>query len=174
MLSAMQADVLAPSIRRVSVEASAAALALAAQAWPESERAGQLAALAEIVRSGQRDSLVLIAAHCGDRLCGALLAQVLTGRTAVVWPPQFAADGSPAIAALLLDEFCRQMRTLGVCLGQAVLESTRSAGALALQAAGFVHASDLSYLAAVSFGGGMAVCGWPAQSLSNAAVQGWG
>ncbi len=148
MLAAMQADSPALSIRRVALAGNTAVLALAAQAWPESERSGQLAALAEIVRSGQGESLVLIAAHRGDRLCGAVLAQVLAGRAAVLWPPQLAAHGSPAIATPLLDELACQLRQMDVRLGQAVLERANSASALDLQAAGFVHAGDLAYLAA--------------------------
>jgi ribosomal protein S18 acetylase RimI-like enzyme len=144
----MQAQAPALSIRRVSPEGNAAALALAAQAWPPSERPGQLAALAQLVRSGQSDSLVLIAAYRGDRLCGAVLAQVLVGKAAVVWPPQLAASAHVAIAQQLLDELRLELSELDVCLGQAVLESPSSAGALALETAGYVQAGDLAYLAA--------------------------
>ena len=144
----MQAEAQALSIRRVSPEGNAAVLALAAQAWPPSERSGQLTALAELVQSGQSESLVLLGAYRGDRLCGAVLAQVLVGRAAVVWPPQLASEARAAIAQQLLDELRLELSVQDVCLGQAVLDDVKSKGAAALLSAGYVHAGDLAYLAA--------------------------
>ncbi len=148
MLAAMQAAAPPLSIRRVSLEGNGATLALAAQAWPASQRAGQFAALAELVQAGQADQFVLVAATSGERLCGAVLAQVLAGRAAVVWPPQMAGDQCFAADLPLLAELARQLAAADVCLAQAVLDDTSGHFALVLQAAGFVQAGNLSYLAA--------------------------
>ena len=133
---------------RIPVGDDAAALALAAQAWPEMERAGQLAALTELVQAGKRDQLVLNAAYRDGCLCGAMLGQLLAGHAAVVWPPQIRGDLPAEIDSALCDEIDRQFRQEAVCLAQAILETATNGAAQSLHAAGFVHAGDLLYMAA--------------------------
>jgi mycothiol synthase len=147
MLAAMTA-VLPLVIRRVSIDSDQNALALAAQAWPASERAGQLTAIAQLVMEGKADDLVLVAARAGTQLCGAVLAQRLVGRAAVVWPPQLADAQSTELATGLLDELESLLRVAGNCLAQALLESPTDRAAQTLRAAGFQHAGDLLYMSA--------------------------
>lgn len=135
------------SIQSVPIGTDAAGLALAARAWPEMERRGQLAALANLVQSGQAQQMVLLVARRGERLCGAVLAQLLAGRTAVVWPPQLG-DGSPASCGnALLGELDRLLRAAGNYFAQAVLKRD-SSGMDQLLAAGFVTGGELAYMAA--------------------------
>ena len=147
MLAGMNAA-LPLSIERRPVESDAAALALAAQAWPEIERPGQLAALLKVVQSGEGEQLVLLVARRGGQLCGAVLAQVLAGRTAVVWPPQ-AIDGRfDDCGKTLLEELEQHLRAAGLYFAQAVLEADHGGGTELLHAAGFVTAGELTYMAA--------------------------
>jgi ribosomal protein S18 acetylase RimI-like enzyme len=148
MLTAMTAAE-PPVIRRTGIDADAA-LALAARAWPTTERAGQLTAIAQLVADGKGGDLVLVAAYWQSRLCGAVLGQVLVGRAAVVWPPQLAAGQSATLAVELLDELHRQLAVADVCLAQALLEDSASDDAVILRAAGYEHAGDLLYMAAES------------------------
>jgi hypothetical protein len=67
MLASMESDV-PLSIQSVPIGTDAAGLALAARAWPEMERRGQLAALANLVQSGQAQQMVLLVARRGERL----------------------------------------------------------------------------------------------------------
>jgi len=148
MLAAMTAVLPPLVIRRVSIDSDRDALALAAQAWPAAERDGQLAAMAQLVKEGKADDLVLVAARAGTRLGGAVLAQRLVGRAAVVWPPQLADARSTDLATTLLDELQSLLRAAGTCLTQALLESPTDRAAQTLQAAGFRHAGDLLYMSA--------------------------
>jgi ribosomal protein S18 acetylase RimI-like enzyme len=134
-------------IRRAAIDA-ADALALAAQAWPPTERSSQLAALAQLVAEGKSNDLVLVAALCGSQPRGAILAQILVGRAAVVWPPQLAGNLHPEIATELLDELHRHLCDAGICLAQALLEDPMGAAAVTLQSAGYEHAGDLLYMSA--------------------------
>jgi ribosomal protein S18 acetylase RimI-like enzyme len=148
MLAAMTAVVPPQVIRRAPIEAASDALALAAQAWPPTERAGQLAALAQLVAEGKANDLVLVAARCDSHLCGAVLGQILAGRAAVVWPPQLAGNQHAEIATELLHELHHQLRNAGTCLTQALLEDPVGNAAQTLRSAGYEHAGDLLYMSA--------------------------
>jgi ribosomal protein S18 acetylase RimI-like enzyme len=124
------------------------ALHLAAEAWPADERAGQLAAIRQIVADGMAGELVLVAARRGGRLVGAELAHKLAGRSAVVWAPQLRGGENSATTLALLAELHKQLARADVQLCQALLESATSPEANLLLAAGYQHAGDLLYMAA--------------------------
>jgi ribosomal protein S18 acetylase RimI-like enzyme len=126
-------------------------LALAAQAWPESERAGHWHALNTLLQNGRGDDVLLPAAWRGDQLLAAVVGQVMTGRTALVWPPQFAHVNTPHhqnVSAALLDRLHGELAARGVHLAQALLSSDDGAATGRLQHGGFLHAANLLYLAA--------------------------
>src|SRR5262245_59314096 len=75
-----------PFIDRCDPATDKEALALAAQAWPEAERAGYWQAIRSLVSEGDPDRAVLLAVHNANRLLAAHVAQLLPGNVAVVWP----------------------------------------------------------------------------------------
>jgi ribosomal protein S18 acetylase RimI-like enzyme len=125
--------------------------ALAAQAWSEPERPAFWQAIAALVRSGQADRVVLLAARRRGEPIAAQLAQAMPGRVAVVWPPQFdAADAQhrEQVAALLFERLLRELPGCDVHLAQALLPHNDQAAGRLFAAGGFSHAADLLYLAA--------------------------
>jgi ribosomal protein S18 acetylase RimI-like enzyme len=126
-------------------------LALAAQAWSEPERPAFWQAIAAMIRSGQADRVVLLAARRHGEPIAAQLAQAMPGRVAVVWPPQFQIADEPSrenVAALLFDRLMRELSGCDVHLAQALLTHDNRAAANQFAAGGFSHAADLLYLAA--------------------------
>src|SRR5688572_28703046 len=110
------------------------ALALAAQAWPEAERAGYWQAIRSLVSQGDGDQAnvgpacragpVLPAVRNPNRLLAAQVAQVLPGSVAVVWSPQF----EPAIpseqlhlAAALFVRMNHELQKAGAQMAQALV-----------------------------------------------------
>ena len=73
-----------PSIDRCNPATDKEALALAAQAWPEAERAGYWQAIRSLVSQGDADRAVLLAIRGDHQLLAAQVAQVLPGNVAVV------------------------------------------------------------------------------------------
>src|SRR6185369_16075228 len=73
-----------------------AALELAAVAWPAAERLAYGQAIENLIESGLAERVVLVAGRCGERVVAAQLAQMLPGRAAIAWPPQFAGQNSAA------------------------------------------------------------------------------
>jgi mycothiol synthase len=143
------------AVRRLPLADGQDALRLAALAWPDNERAGQLAVIARHLVAGQADEFVLIEARSQSQLVGAILAQRLAGRTAVVWPPQTVGSDDSAgrddgIGGELLDAVCEQLAQADIRLAQALVEAPTSAAAKQLIATGFIHAGDLLYMAAVA------------------------
>lgn len=124
-------------------------LALAAQAWPETERAH---IWREIRLAAQADptTVVLLAARRSERLLAAVVANILPGRAAVVWPPQFAgAETSQAdISRVILRELAEALQARGVQVAQALLGAGDFAQAELLAAGRFWRAADLLFLSA--------------------------
>jgi ribosomal protein S18 acetylase RimI-like enzyme len=125
-------------------------LALASLAWSEDERAQQwrdvrAAALAD------PSSVVLIAARDGETLAAAAVAQIMPGRAAVVWPPQFVANPlAPNVgeAGVLLAEMAVVLAERGAALAQALLACDVPVQAGRLAAGGFRRAANLLYMSA--------------------------
>jgi hypothetical protein len=126
-------------------------LAVAAQAWPEAERAAYWQAIAALVRSGQARRVVLLAAREGERLLAVQLAQSLPGRVAVAWPPQFtplSQGQQEQIAALLFARLTSDLAVTDAEMVQALLATNDDALGRLFTIGGFTHAADLLYLAA--------------------------
>jgi ribosomal protein S18 acetylase RimI-like enzyme len=139
------------SLRRIPFEQGLDALRLAADAWPPEERAGQLAALREQIRAGRASDLVLVEARANGVLVGAALAQVLAGRAAVVWHPRVVAGREvwSSLAQELFGAVHAELALVGVHLAQSLVRSDDGATREAFVSAGYVHAGDLLYMAAV-------------------------
>lgn len=129
------------------------ALALAAQAWPESERAGHWQGIKAAIEDGEEQRIVLLAARRGEELVGAALGQAMAGRTAVVWLPQVAepradAAAAHAICRTLLDQLAIELHACGAAVAQGLVAHDDRQAAGILQAGGFEHGADLRYLVA--------------------------
>jgi mycothiol synthase len=147
MLACMTAQ-LPPAIVRVAVEPRSAALALASRAWPETERESQLAAIEQLVAESGAGALILLAAGSATDPVASVLAQVLPGKSAVVWPPQLTQRAPGEISMPLLSALDEHLAHAGVALAQVLLEQAAGPAAALLGAAGYVHAGDLLYMAA--------------------------
>src|SRR5687767_825371 len=96
-----------PTVARCDPSIEKEALALAAQAWHETERAAYWQTIGGMIRGGQSDRVFLLAVRENDRLLAAQIAQSLPGRAAAVWPPQFARaneEKQHQIAAALFEQ----------------------------------------------------------------------
>src|SRR5438034_9074657 len=112
------------SIARCDPAAHKDVLALATEAWPDAERAAYQQSLSGLLKSGQANQIVLLAAREDDRLVAAQLAQSLPGRAAVVWQPQFAAaekTGQREIASQLFARLAAELVHAGAHLAQALV-----------------------------------------------------
>jgi ribosomal protein S18 acetylase RimI-like enzyme len=125
-------------------------LALAAQAWPEAERAAYWKVMRDLIRGGQPERIVLLAARQGDQLLSAQVGQLLPGKVAVAWPPQFAVyrQDSRSLATLMSTRVVRELAAIGAELAQALLRCDDEATAAVFADVHFSHAADLLYMAA--------------------------
>jgi ribosomal protein S18 acetylase RimI-like enzyme len=138
-------------IDRCDPAAEKEVLAIAAQAWPEVERAAYWQAIAALVRGGQSDRVVLLAARQGDRLLAAQLGQSLPGRVAAAWPPQFTAGDTinrDQITGQLFARLTSDLAATGAQMAQALLADGDEPAQRLFAIGGFKHAADLLYLAA--------------------------
>jgi ribosomal protein S18 acetylase RimI-like enzyme len=139
------------SIVRCDPRAEKSVMALAAQAFPEAERAAYWQAISALARGGHADRVVLLAARENDEWVAAQVAQSLPGRVAVVWPPQFTAIDETKIdslARLLFDGLIPDLTAIGAHLAQALVAPHDQTAARLFTLGGFTHAADLLYLAA--------------------------
>jgi mycothiol synthase len=139
-----------PLIDRCDPAADKEALALAAQAWPEAERAGYWQAIRSLVSQGHPERAVLLAIRNADRLLAAQVAQVLPGNVAVVWLPQF--DKAPAsdqahLAAALFARMKHELKQGGAQMAQSLISAGDDASSTLFSSGGFSKAADLLYLA---------------------------
>ncbi|MEX2174675.1 MAG: GNAT family N-acetyltransferase [Pirellulaceae bacterium] len=137
-------------LTRIPVACQTAALQLAARAWPADERTGQLAAIEKLVAEGRAEDILLIEARRGAELVGAVLAQTLCGRSAVVWPPQSIDADDSTTAASLLQSLHDRLTASGTHLAQTILDSANEFPAATMVAAGYVYAGELCYMAALA------------------------
>ncbi|QDU29809.1 putative acetyltransferase [Anatilimnocola aggregata] len=126
-----------------------AALQLAAAAWHEAERAAQVAIVLRTV-DHQPPRFKLVAAHQDDALVGAVLAECLPGRAAVVMQPRITDNAIEpgAIAGALLQGMNQALRADGTLLAQALTKQRSDEAAGQFQASGYYLVGDLLYLAA--------------------------
>lgn len=140
------------SIDRCNVTKSSAALELAARAWPASEKDAYAAGIQQAIEIGNAGSVVLLAARHGEQLIAAQLAQMLAGRAALIWPPQFIGGSeSPnqAIAAAALGlKLAVELKDNGIGIAQSLIAPGDDDHEKWLAIGGLSHAADLLYLAA--------------------------
>jgi mycothiol synthase len=140
-----------PSIDRCDPAGDKEALALAAQAWPEAERAGYWQAIRSLVSQGEGDRAVLLAARAADRLLAAQVAQVLPGSVAVVWSPQFETtipSEQLHLAAAMFARMNHELQKAGAQMAQAFVVAGNEVNSRLFSIGGFSKAADLLYLAA--------------------------
>jgi mycothiol synthase len=125
------------------------ALGLAAQAWPEAERAGYWKSISDCIRTGQAEQVVLVAAREDDPLLAAQVGQLLPGRAAVVWAPQFLTTiqrANKSVAAEMFQQLTSHLSAGGAHLAQALISSEDATVADMFSLGGFSHAANLLYL----------------------------
>src|SRR5262245_17492318 len=109
-------EIHASAIDRCDPGVEKEALALAAQAWPEAERAGHWQEIRAAALGRQGSDWILLAARRDESLLAAMLARQLPGRTALVWLPQLA--GSQAnpnlLRELLFSRLDEELKQAGV------------------------------------------------------------
>jgi ribosomal protein S18 acetylase RimI-like enzyme len=126
-------------------------LALAAQAWPESERAAYWKSIQALVRDGHAEQVVLLAGQEQNEVVAAQIAQSLSGRAAIVWPPQFADHAHAPRTTMATPLFARlwpELAAAGVELAQSLASASDPSTTQLLELGGLSHAADLLYLAA--------------------------
>ena len=139
-------------VQRCDLAQSAEALALAAKAWPEAERTAYYQSVQQAVDSGRAESVVLLSGCRDGQVIAAQIGQVLPGRAAVVWPPQFAetceAIRRGVTAASLGREMATALKRGGAKVAQALVVADDPESASWLAVGGLSYAADLLYLCA--------------------------
>jgi mycothiol synthase len=127
-------------------------LEIAARAWPAAERLAYGQAIERLIENGQANRIVLVSARCGERILAAQLAQMLSGKAAIVWPPQFEGQNTAACrektAAALGQYLAAALKQGGMHIAQSLVTPSDSASSEWLEIGGFSHAADLLYLTA--------------------------
>lgn len=88
----------------------------------------------------------LLGAWRGERLVGAVLAQLQAGKTAVVWMPGLIPEEPGSTARELLEAATNWLERQGTCVAQVMLESVNDSARASLESAGFAYLVDLLYL----------------------------
>jgi ribosomal protein S18 acetylase RimI-like enzyme len=142
------------SVGRYDPATNRALLALAAQAWPDTERAGYWRAIHDAIASGQGSQVILLGLVDRGAWCGAQVAQVLAGHVALVWPPQFTATSSEPLskrrsaAGELFARLHAELAQAGTQLAQALTSAGDSVAPALLELGGYTRIADLCYLSA--------------------------
>lgn len=140
------------TIDRCDVAKSSADLELASQGWPASEKDGYALGIQQAIEIGNAGSVVLLAARWREQLIAAQLAQMLAGRAALVWPPQFSESdksSTQGIAAAALGLYLATvLKRSGIGIAQSLVAPGDQDSEKWLAIGGFSHAADLLYLAA--------------------------
>ena len=88
----------------------------------------------------------LLEARRGERIVGAVFAQMQPGATAVVWPPELVDGEEGQTAAALMDATVDFLQAQPITMAQALVEADSRVAAVRLETAGFKHATDLLYM----------------------------
>ena len=124
----------------------AKALALLVSGFPKAEQPGYLDTLARLVGSPAAErELVVVEARDGQQRSGVVLAQVLAGRAALIWPVR---AGDEILADNLLQQALEELRSRGIIVAQALATPDRPDEARPFETAGFVRGGELLYMAA--------------------------
>jgi GNAT superfamily N-acetyltransferase len=98
------------------------------------------------VESGEVSLEGLLEARRGDRLVGAVFAQVQAGSSSVLWPPRIVPQEPPETASQLLAATSTWMAARGVRVAQALMERIDRADDAVLREGGFQPLANLLYL----------------------------
>ncbi|ADB19414.1 GCN5-related N-acetyltransferase [Pirellula staleyi DSM 6068] len=124
--------------------------------WSENERQQQLDRLIAAAEAGQFDHFRLYAKVEGEKICVAMLVELLTGNVANCWPP--------AVIRTNLTDLAQEKRNLAQLgatiraplarehypLVQSLIDSSATEHAERLAATGFVHAGRLAFFGAAT------------------------
>jgi RimJ/RimL family protein N-acetyltransferase len=103
------------------------------------------AAIEEIERSGENESVPLVARRAGT-MVAAIWVQIQPGAIASLWPPGLIAGEPAATALALIDLAAAKAHAAGAQFLQSLLETDADAEAKWLGHCGFRHCTDLLYL----------------------------
>ncbi|MEX2171167.1 MAG: GNAT family N-acetyltransferase [Pirellulales bacterium] len=109
----------------------------------------QVATVASTARLPEKslDGLdALFVAICQRQITAAVWAQPQPGRTATLWPPQFAGESDTDVASELIEAATRRTGESDAAMLQAVIEPTDTFTPNLLLSAGFAHVAKLLYL----------------------------
>jgi mycothiol synthase len=127
-------------------EHRADALALVFRSMEEPGRSGLVRALLSEADRGRLSLDGLLEARAGNRLKGAVWAQLQAGGTVALWPPEVWPDQPDTLLAELLAAAVDLSLTWPVRLIQALLETDSGPQADKFRRVGFTHLTDLLYL----------------------------
>ena len=134
-------------IQRASLDDQAAALELVYSQLTPADRQRRMDELA--AESPQGLVAGLWVGYRGDSMAGAVLAQVLPGKTALVSPPRISGHEPIETALELLTPIIAQLSHDDVRLAQTLLDTEPSPDARVMTELGFHYASDLLFLVSV-------------------------
>jgi mycothiol synthase len=126
--------------------ARAPALELVFGDFAKEARAEQIQRLLEESASNPAALGGLFAAWQGAELRGAILARLIPGRVAIIWPPRLQGDDTGELALGLLEQAVGWSRQLGAVLAQSLPASAAREDQRRLRAAGFDRIAELVYL----------------------------
>jgi GNAT superfamily N-acetyltransferase len=136
-----------PKILPVWAEDKRRALEMVFGYLPPADREEQVESALFTPVSGGTNHGGLLGAYRGNRLCGAIFANIMPGKTAQVWLPRLENDEPSATALELLQAIDVWLEEQCVELAQAIFERVSEAEERLLLQAGYVYLSDLLYLA---------------------------
>lgn len=124
----------------------ARALSLLVGGFPKAEQPAYLDTLARLVGSPTVASeLVVYEARAGNERTGVVLAQLLAGRAALIWPVR---ASTASLAVDLLQRALEELRSRGVAVAQALAAPDQPEETRPFQSAGFADGGELLYMAA--------------------------
>jgi ribosomal protein S18 acetylase RimI-like enzyme len=130
----------------VSDSQRAEALTLLVSRDPALERAGGIAAIVTALRQSDISTATLVAATRDAKLTAVAWAQILPGKTALLWPPRLVANEDEAVGNRLQAFLDSLLAAVGMRMAQAVLPNREHSDAQRLARVGYRHAADLLYL----------------------------
>jgi ribosomal protein S18 acetylase RimI-like enzyme len=116
------------------------------QGDPLGTRLARVESALQASRKGTHALDALLEARRGRAIVGAILAQQMPGRTAVVWPARVVVHEPESTTHRLMDDLDHRLRQQEVRVAQALLESSDSSDAVLLAQHGYRHAAELAYL----------------------------
>jgi ribosomal protein S18 acetylase RimI-like enzyme len=134
------------TIRPAPPDRQVAALGLLFSSLSPHEKAAQMSLTLAAVRERSVSCEGLLVAERNNQVAGVVWASPLGGKSALVWPPQIAADEAESTAGELLHASERWMRSHEVDLATAYLVMEESLEAQRLRNGGYHQAAIIAYL----------------------------